>query len=488
MGFKSAAFLSSLLALPLTTVAQSSETVLGVYIFHRHGDRTAKATPPANLTDLGYREVYERGQYYRSRYVASDATNPISGLNTDVVRLAQLAVTAPVDNVLQSSAAGFVQGLYPAAGNAASQTLRNGTSVEPPLGGFQIIPINIVSNGGAGSEDNGWLQDASSCANAETSSNNYFNSAQYQSLLKSTQSFYDRLDPVVNGSFSAAQTSFKNAYTIFDLINVAEIHNRTINSSNLLDTPTLFQLRTLADSHEYGLAYNASDDMRAIAGMQLAGEILDYLNSSITSFAKHNNKLGIQFGAYGTFFSFFGLANLTEASPNFFGVPDYASSMVFELVTTADVSKGAPSQDQINVRFLYHNGTSDNKTEPTAFPLFGQKSETVSWPDFVSNMSGISVTTTQEWCTKCGNFTGTCAAFAPSSGSSSSDSGSSSSGGGSHISTAVGGVIGAMVTLGVILGVEALILLLGGLRLVSKSRLAGAGVPNGAGTGAAVKA
>lgn len=31
----------------------SNETVLGVYMFHRHGDRTAKAWPPANLTDLG---------------------------------------------------------------------------------------------------------------------------------------------------------------------------------------------------------------------------------------------------------------------------------------------------------------------------------------------------------------------------------------------------------------------------------------------------
>ena len=44
------------------TIAQ--ETVLGVYIFSRHGDRTAKSTPPANLTDLGYEEVYTSGKHY----------------------------------------------------------------------------------------------------------------------------------------------------------------------------------------------------------------------------------------------------------------------------------------------------------------------------------------------------------------------------------------------------------------------------------------
>lgn len=267
---------------------------------------------------------------------------------------------------------------------------------------------------------------------------------------------------------------------VFDYINVAEIHNATIPSSNLLDNTTLFQLKTLANAHEFGLAYNATDDMRAISGMQLAGEILTYMNSTISGFAKHNNKLGIQFGAYATFLSFFGLTNLTAADERFYGVNDYASSMVFELFTTADVGSTAPSTDDLSVRFLFHNGTSETSPDPTTYPLFGQSSTTMSYNDFVGNMSNIAVRSTEQWCTKCGNFTGTCAAYDPSSsGSSGSDDGSSSGDSGSHISTAVGGVIGAMVTLAVILGVEALILVLGGLRIVSKKRLAG-GATNGA--------
>lgn len=88
----------------------SSETVLGVYMFHRHGDRTAKMTPPANLTALGYQEVYTSGQYYRNRYIASNATYHINGVNSDLVKQSQIAVSAPADTVLQNSATGFLQG------------------------------------------------------------------------------------------------------------------------------------------------------------------------------------------------------------------------------------------------------------------------------------------------------------------------------------------------------------------------------------------
>jgi hypothetical protein len=72
------------------------------------------------------------------------------------------------------------------------------------------------------------------------------------------------------------------------------------------------------------------------------------------------------------------------------------------------------------------------------------------------------------------------------SSSSATPSSSSNDSGGSGISTAVGGVIGAMVTLAVVLGVEALILLVAGMRVVRKKSLAAS--PVGSETGAAVKA
>ncbi|KAK7524352.1 histidine phosphatase superfamily [Phyllosticta citriasiana] len=467
------------LALPLSV---SAETVVGVYMYHRHGDRTPKALKPANLTDLGYQQVYQSGEYYRSRYVDSSADVKINGLSSDIVKQSQIDVSAPSDDVLQNSAMGFLQGLYPPVGtSSATETLRNGTSITAPMNGYQLIPIASTSTG-ASSEDSAWLQSTSDCGQSEVSSNNYFASSDYTSLLSSTRDFYQDLMPVVNGTFESDYVTFKNAYVVWDLINVAEIHNSSINSSDLLTNETLFQLRTLADKHEWGLAYNASDDLRAMAGMQLAGEIVSYLDRTITG--KGASKFGIQFGAYATFMSFFGLAQLPAANSDFRAVVDYASSMVFELFTPSDdvSSSDFPSSEDLYVRFLFHNGTATNASEPLAYPLFGRSNTTISWSDFKTEMNKFAVSTTEQWCTKCGNTTGTCAAYADSSSSGSSGASSkSSTGGGNGISTAVGGVIGAMVTLAVVLGLEALIMLVAGLRLVRKPSAKGvAGAAQGA--------
>lgn len=455
-----------------------------MYIFHRHGDRTAKSTPPTNLTDLGYQEVATAGTYFRDRYVSSSATNKIAGLNTNQVKLGQLSITAPVDNVLMSSAVGFSQALYPAVPNSA-ETLRNGSVIQAPMNGYQIIPIGTVSTGG-GSEDSGWLQDATDCGAAESSSNAYFSSPEYMTLANATAPFYSRLQPVVNATFSANSTSYKNAYTIFDLINVAEIHNASIPASNLLDDPTLFQLRTLADAHELNLAWNASSPIRGIAGMQLAAQVVDFFN---TSTAKSSApKLGVQFGAYGTFQSYFGLADLLNlpgapgSTDDFNGIPDYASAMVWELYTDSNGPVTYPvDPSSLNVRFLFHNGTSSNISAPSVYPLFNSTGPSMRFSDFEQATGKFSVGNTQQWCQLCGNSTGTCAQYAGNTGSSGNGGVVQSSGsGGSHLSNAVAGVIGAMVTLGVILLVEVAVLLVGGLRLVSKKRLAG---PAAAGNG-----
>lgn len=449
-------------ALCLSTGTRAAETVLGAYIFHRHGDRTPKALAPTNLTTLGYDQVYASGSYYRSRYL--EGQSKIRGINDNLVDLAQLAVTSPVDNVLQNSAIGFLQGLYPPT--QTYQTLSNGQSVQAPMDGYQLIPVNTISTG-AGSEDSGWLQDASSCHNAKSSSNSFFDSQEYKELAASTKDFYSSLVPCVNSVISNDQVSFKNAYVVYDIINVAEIHNTSIPDSDKLTNSTLSQLRTLANAHEWGLAYNATDSMRAMGGMQLAGEVLKYMNDVISSNGK--KKMGIQFGAYGTFLSFFGLASLPQVSDNFTGIVDYASSMTFELITNADASNGFPHKDDLTIRFLFHNGTASNTSEPTAYPLFGSSSPTVSWNDFQSNMSKFAVSTTEQWCTKCGNSTGTCAAYAPNNKGDAASSTQKSSG--DSVSPVIGGVIGAFVTLAVVLASLALLMLLGGFRLVSKKSM-----------------
>jgi hypothetical protein len=115
--------------------------------------------------------------------------------------------------VLQNSAAGFLQGLYPPVGAAlGSAKLVNGSSVEAPLNGFQLIPVNAVASG-ANSENSAWLQGQSGCNNVIVSSNNYFYSPEYLNKLNSTASFYQSVLAVINGTFTSATDTFKNAST-----------------------------------------------------------------------------------------------------------------------------------------------------------------------------------------------------------------------------------------------------------------------------------
>jgi len=160
-------------------------------------------------------------------------------------------------------------------------------------------------------------------------------------------------------------------------------------------------------------------------------------------------------------------------------VPDYASTLTFELFTNATPSP-FPAPEDISVRFLWHNGTTGNNSVPVAYPLFGQQKTTLPWTDFVTGMNKFAIGSQEDWCAACGNSTGVCAASSKSSAPSSQSSGGSGNGsGGGGMSKAVAGVIGAMVTLAVILGVEALLVVVAGLRLVSKKRL-GAGAREGA--------
>lgn len=462
--------------LSLLTQGALAETVLGAYIFHRHGDRTTKSWPPTSLTNLGADQVFVSGQWYRNRYVASNSTHTILNIASDVAVLSQMSITAPVDNVLQASAEVFTQAIYPPAGSAATQTLANGDKIQAPLNGYQYIPVNIVSSASStsGAEDNPWLQGNSGCAKAVVSSNEYFSSPEYLHLLDQTRDFYQSLLPVYNTTFDSSEATFKNAYAIFDYVHVSQIHNTSIPSNDLLTNDTLVQLQTLANIHELGLAFNKSEPVRAIAGSVLAAEILESLNDTMEASLKKTSaeRFNVQFGAYATFMSFFGLANLTNTSADFQGIVDYASSMAFELVTNATVNgTDAPTTvnpDDVSVRFLFSNGSASDSAPAREYPLFGQSETTLPWSDFVTNMQKFSIGDTQSWCKACGNSTGVCAS-ASSSGSGSDDSGASASSSSRGLSPGAAAAVGVCSLLGLVL-----LLILGGalagFRVVKKGK------------------
>jgi len=456
----------------LPLIIEAQETVLGVYIFHRHGDRTTKSYPPTHLTDLGYAEVFQSGSFYRSRYIESNATSPIFGISSDLVKDSQLSVQSPTDTVLQNSATGFLQGLYPPVGaTLGSQALANGSTIESPLGGYQLIPVSVLAPTSPVSQpgDSVWLEGTSGCQNAIVSSNNYFLSPDFQNMTSKTASFYQSVLPVINNTFTSATDIYKNAYAIWDLIQVSLIHNTTIQSSDLLTPSTLLQLETLSDHHEFNLAYNASDPVRAIDGAVLAAQVVQALNATIAG--KSATSINVQFGEYANFLSFFGLAQLPSASVNFTGINNFASSMVFELVTNSTVTNTSyPSTNEINVRLLFANGTA-GQVPLTQYPLFGQGQMELSWDMFVSEMGKFAVGSQDAWCAACGAGSTACNSTTTSSSGTSASSATASSSSGGRISRAVDGVIGAMVTLAVILAAIALLMLVGGFRLVRKGSM-----------------
>ncbi|KAJ5953551.1 hypothetical protein N7454_000447 [Penicillium verhagenii] len=422
----------------------NGERVLGACVFQRHGDRTAKAWPPTKLTSLGYSEEYMTGTFFHDRYISANSSYKIDGISSDIVNLAQITASAPQDDVIENSGVGFLQGLYP--------------------------PVDVQS--GSGSEDNTWLQSTSSCGKAIVSSNNYFYSNSYESLLSATHKLYQSLEPLVNETFSTSELTYENAYTIWDLLYVALIHNSTSSfpSSAILNDTVMQELLVLANAHEFNLAYNSSDTIRAIAGMTLAGEVLTALNETITSGGK--SKLNVQFGAYSSFLSYFGLAGLSATSVNFTGIPNYASSMAWELVTD-DEGTEIPSTSDIRVRFVFHNATSiEGSTQLQAYPLFGQSTVELPWAQFVDDTKKIAIQSQEEWCQACGNSTGICASSSGAGNTSSSTSSAGSCPGGG-MSLGVAGVIGAMVTLGVLIGLLILSMIVFGLRFVPKSAVAG---------------
>lgn len=193
----------------------SAETVLGVYVFHRHGDRTSKSYPPTGLTPLGADQVYTSGSFYRNRYVSKDGSDKISTLSDGAAVLSQLSVTSPKDGVLHNSATTFLQGLYPPRGDAGNETLANGKSVQAPLGGYQYIPVDAISDAATieKAENNAWLQGNTGCTNAEVSSKAYFDSADFSKTAADSKDFYQSLLPVINSTFSSSDATFKNAYT-----------------------------------------------------------------------------------------------------------------------------------------------------------------------------------------------------------------------------------------------------------------------------------
>lgn len=76
-----------------------AETVHGLVLFTRHGDRTSKTYKGYQMTRLGVEQVFQSGSRYRQRYIEEDAPSQILGIAADEYKPSQLFVSAPDQSV-----------------------------------------------------------------------------------------------------------------------------------------------------------------------------------------------------------------------------------------------------------------------------------------------------------------------------------------------------------------------------------------------------
>ena len=372
--------------------------------------------------------------------------------------------------ILLHTATDFLQGLYPPLDGVnqdlAAEKLTNGTDVTGPLQGYQFVWIHGESEE---EPDTIWIKGDDECPAFNAASKSYTKSEEYLSTLDSSREFYSKFADPLKEILSPQNVSYQYAFEVFDLLNVGKLHNESV--AEVISDEDLDQLRYYADRAELAYNHNKTMPARSIGGQTLAGGVLRQLDQTASTQGKL--KFSLMAGSYDTMLAFFGLTNLTDTDPNFRGLPDYGSTLAFELFTEADTDKFPSNVDDLQLRFLFRNGT---RGELKSFPLFGGSEDTMSYKDFQTEMGARAISDPKTWCSTCQSEASFCAQPEYSSSTdSATDSGSNptvttSKSDKSGLTVAQAGVVGAMTTLGVVL-------LLGGLLFFLTRRRRSAGAP-----------
>ncbi len=467
--------------LPVTAQIQYKETIWSSVIFTRYGERTPLILPEQNvLTPLGAQQLYSAGSTFRRRYIAQPSgsfgrNSGIRGISTYEIDSTQVYAMSTVDEFVVASAQAFVQGLYPPLSASSNNTilnsmsvLANGSNIDFPLGGYQYPQIYTASELDPNSI---WLAGVVNCPAYSISGAEYFNTQEFVQTSVTNNDFYKGLESsILRGELPHSTLGYHNAYNIFDYLNYGYTHNRTV--TNNLSPSDLAKARMLADQWVYSMngnisanGYVSGDRIRTIAGQTMAAEIVGLLFNNIET-GGVADKINLLFGSFEPFVAFAALARLPSLNTNFYGLPDFGSSMVFEMFSVDVNNSGTyPGIDELNVRFLFRNGTNAT-SELISYPLFGRDpSQTdMTLQDFLEGMEGIMLPSIGDWCHTCGSVSIFCSVYTGNTNSRGSNS-SSSSHHSSGLKPAVAGVIGAIVALAIAGLLLAVAMLLGGIRV-----------------------
>ena len=424
-----------------------------------YGDRTPLITPQLSvLTPLGAQQLYSAGSLFRDRYIApsstsSDSTLLIDGISPFEIDIVQTYVESTYDEFTLTSAQAFVQGLYPPINNLGQSSilnsenlLANGSNLQFPLGGYQYPLIYTAS---VLDPNSIWLSGGDNCQSYENSGLEYFTTPESLEIESDTASFYAKFEEsIFQGIANNFSINYRNAYLIWDYLSYGYTHNSTVQQH--LSSADLYQAQTLADGWAFAINGNTTGGgIRTVAGQTLAPRILGSLINNIQSNGQAN-KLNLLFTSFEPMISFAALAGLPDLYPQFYGIPDLGSSMVFEMFSNTSNSSGAyPNLSDLYVRFLFRNGTNSTKNLDD-YPIFsyGENVFSLSFSDFATYMESIMISSVGDWCTICNSDSVFCPALVNGT---TSDSGNSSTPSSTKHSPAmrpaIAGIIGALLAL-----------------------------------------
>ena len=482
---------AGLWALLMNARGTSAVRIHASVVFAHYGERTPPLLPDmTELTPLGAQQMFSAGAFFRSRYITSrpaaednaTASRPIWGLRTHRISDHQVHVGVAGAGPTAGSALAFMQGLYPPLDNSSkgvvlsSQSLlANGSNVVGPLGGYQYARMNSPS---ILDPDSIWLAGDVGCAQHAYSTTDYFSTREFAETSASSQDLYGNIAAqFLRGAAPGVPLDYRNAFPVFESVRYGDVHVRGIHEQ--LQQSDLARLRALASRREYAANGNLSasglvpgDQIRAVAGKTLAAKVLRLLTSNVESRGSAR-KINLLFGNHRPFLAFFALARLPDINTNFYDLPELGSIMVFELfsagnATADDDDSGSdayPEVSDLMVRFLFRNGTTEEDAL-IAYPVFGRgRSRTnMRWSDFRSEMTKILIPSVGRWCDVCASRSPFCAFYGTDEDASGLTAGSRSGRRSTQMRPVVAGVVGSVVTLGVVAIVVAATMLLGRVR------------------------
>ena len=460
------------------TLAQVKETIWSSVIYNFYGERTPLILPSQSvLTPLGAQQLYSVGSFFRNRYVApetNESTLAIHGLAKDELDDTQTSVMSTLDEFIVASAQAFMQGLYPPF-NVSSRTLlnpmsilANGSIIDFPLGGYQYPQVYTAS---LLDPDSIYVAGNVNCPSYDAAAMGYVGSQESTIMRSATTDFYNNLvSTIFNGIFADSMVNYDEAYMTYDYLNYEYIHNQTVRKQ--LPDADLLRAKALADQWIYATngktsATGSDTHIQTISGQTMAAQAIGLLIDNVETKGTAS-KLNMLFGSFEPMVAFASLAHLPQANTDFYSIPDYGSSMVFELFSSgSDNTSKYPDINDLMVRFLFRNGT-ESKSNLEVYNLFGRNDTQgpLSLQDFLTAMHNVTLPSVGDWCNTCQsrNVSIFCASYDNSTSSSVSGSSLMQTSHRSSVSPAIAGIIGAVVTLSLVGVTLALAMLVGGVR------------------------